>query len=377
MKKFAIALMAGVLLPLAGCSAADNTVPTPEEVTQKTDEIIAQVSGPMAMDGNWVNEKDDTMRLLMVETGENTYDATIYWSIDEHSARHWTFSGTYDEASGMLVYENGKYEVLKITPEGMEVSEEAADTTGNLSKIGEETLQWTDSKLSDPRSFTRDENGAFGGIRLAEGPFTVNNTFAAHISEEDKARFEKATNGQIGVGYTPVQVLATQLVNGINYAYLVHGHFVLGKEADTYCIITVNENSSGELSDSLYNFLDVNDVKTAEVAKASGLFGAWKTADNGADGITGVDEADNAFMTAFQNYQDDAQIGKLVPVVLLGSAAENGTVTYRFLVRGTDAEIDPDKTYFVIDIEAKEGGEASVKDITVLDLLSYVTPSEE
>ena len=63
--------------------------------------------------------------------------------------------------------------------------------------------------------------------------------------------------------------------------------------------------------------------------------------------------------------------------MLLGSAAENGTVTYRFLVRGTDAEIDPDKTYFVIDIEAKEGGEASVKDITVLDLLSYVTPSKE
>ena len=50
------------------------------------------------------------------------------------------------------------------------------------------------------------------------GGWTVNTDHNAMMAEDDVETFNAAMEGLVGVGYTPVQVIATQLVSGTNYA---------------------------------------------------------------------------------------------------------------------------------------------------------------
>lgn len=60
-----------------------------------------------------------------------------------------------------------------------------------------------------------------------------------------KAAFEKATNGLVGVSYTPVALLATQIVSGTNYCILCRAVPVVADPKPYICTMTIYADLSG------------------------------------------------------------------------------------------------------------------------------------
>ena len=72
-----------------------------------------------------------------------------------------------------------------------------------------------------------------------------------NLSEEDTSIFDKAMEGFVGVNYSPIAVLSTQVVAGTNYAYLCEATPVVQDPESYYAIVTIYEDLSGnaEISD--------------------------------------------------------------------------------------------------------------------------------
>lgn len=65
------------------------------------------------------------------------------------------------------------------------------------------------------------------------------------LTEDQQAVFDKALEGMTGVGYTPVAVLATQVVAGTNYVFLAQGTTVTANPVTHLYIIKVYADLQG------------------------------------------------------------------------------------------------------------------------------------
>ena len=79
------------------------------------------------------------------------------------------------------------------------------------------------------------------------------------VTEEAKAAFDKAMEGLVGVAYKPVAVIASQVVNGTNRAYLAEATVVYPGAETEYVIVTVHEGLDGSAE-----LLDVFSLPEAE-----------------------------------------------------------------------------------------------------------------
>lgn len=72
-----------------------------------------------------------------------------------------------------------------------------------------------------------------------------------NLSEEDTSIFDKAMEGFVGVSYSPIAVLATQVVAGTNYAYLCEATPAVLDPEPFYAVVVIYEDLSGntEISD--------------------------------------------------------------------------------------------------------------------------------
>ena len=367
MKKLGKALLAALLVIPMGACRKESSVPTPEELENIEEDIISQISGDIILVGDWKAEDKDDLYMNIVETDDNEYDILISWAKNDTESDVWTIHGSYDSAMGSISYDDGEYALVKLV-DGETVRENEEKTTGSLGKISDTQLIWNDSHSSDTSNITFAQIGIRHEITFAEGPYEVTDIYAPALKGEDIARFETAVYGQIGVKYTPVQVLATQVVSGTNYAYLAYGEFSLYKKQNTYAVITVYEDLNGNVEGTGFEILDVNDVATKEALDTKNVMGGWAIADNEEPGIN-EGEAYDAVYEAFNPYTGD--IGNIVTIALLGTAEENGTTSYRYLARGTNTEIAPDKTLYIIDLE-KASDTWTVKNVQYFDLLTYV-----
>lgn len=82
------------------------------------------------------------------------------------------------------------------------------------------------------------------------------------LSDEDKAVFEKAFEGFVGVGYTPVAKLATQVVSGTNYAFLSLGTTVTANPVTHLYIVKISSDLNGNT-----NIENICGVDLSEILK--------------------------------------------------------------------------------------------------------------
>lgn len=75
------------------------------------------------------------------------------------------------------------------------------------------------------------------------------------ITDELLAMFNKATEGLTGVGYTPKQLLATQVVAGMNYKFLCDATTVTAEPVTTEKIVVVYKDLNDNVS-----ILSIEDV---------------------------------------------------------------------------------------------------------------------
>ena len=125
-----------------------------EEADAKKDEFLADFTGEMDLTGSWQDEVSQraTMDVEKAETG--TYHILIHWASGAKEASTWEISGTYDETSGMLSYENGNYTVHTWDENDKETISDEEVTKGTLMKEGDK-LRWSDSKIEEDGLFVK------------------------------------------------------------------------------------------------------------------------------------------------------------------------------------------------------------------------------
>ena len=125
-----------------------------EEADAKKDEFLADFTGEMDLTGSGQDEvsQSATMDVEKAETG--TYHILIHWASGAKEASTWEISGTYDETSGMLSYENGNYTVHTWDENDKETISDEEVTKGTLMKEGDK-LRWSDSKNEEDGLFVK------------------------------------------------------------------------------------------------------------------------------------------------------------------------------------------------------------------------------
>ena len=100
------------------------------------------------------------------------------------------------------------------------------------------------------------------------------------MSGEAQKAFEKAMEGFVGVNYTPVALLGTQLVSGTNYCLLCEAAVVYPDAKPYYAVVTVYENLEGAAEIRNIVALDLGDIAESGEIRPAGapegeLLGGW------------------------------------------------------------------------------------------------------
>ena len=131
--------------------------------------------------------------------------------------------------------------------------------------------EWYDA-LAEAMDAQAPAGMTLGGWRLSED---------GALSDEAQSAFEKAMEGLVGVNYTPVALLGTQLVNGTNYSLLCEASAVTPNAPAYYAVVTVYESLAGEAEVRNIVVLDLGDVAESGEIRNSDLpegkmLGGWK-----------------------------------------------------------------------------------------------------
>lgn len=115
------------------------------------------------------------------------------------------------------------------------------------------------------------ENTAVGGWKQTED---------IGITSEAQSAFDKAMEGLVGVSYTPVALLGTQLVSGTNYSFLCEAKVVYPDAQPYYAVVSVYQDLQGQAEVLNIVALDIGKIEetgTIEDSQPQGgaLLGGW------------------------------------------------------------------------------------------------------
>lgn len=132
----------------------------------------------------------------------------------------------------------------------------------------------------------------------AVGSWTL--TDSAELSDEAQAAFEKGTEGLLGVSYTPIALLGTQLVSGTNYCILCEATVVYPDAKPYYALVYLYKNTQGEVEVRNIVALDLGKIaETGEIENAGEAealpLGGWTV-----DRDSSVEVADSVMHLASQ-----------------------------------------------------------------------------
>lgn len=126
-----------------------------EQADKLKDDMVNDISGEMDLSGSWQDEVSKRATMDVKKNSDGSYDIVIHWGASATEAAIWEIHGTYDAASGMLYYENGKYGIYTFDENGGETVSEETTTKGSLMKEGDK-LRWQDSKNSEDGLFVKE-----------------------------------------------------------------------------------------------------------------------------------------------------------------------------------------------------------------------------
>lgn len=179
--------------------------------------------------------------------------------------------------------------------------------------------------LTGFRSMTASE----AAKQVVGGWSIVDDNTTAMMKEEDSARI-KAVLDENGGNFNVIDLVATQVVSGVNYMYLVYG-----TEADStvpgYYFVTVYEDTKGNDSIHAITSIDVTAIQTA-TPLGKGATGAWAVRGSGKAGMFNDQDVQASF--------DAINKGDVMynPVALLATQVVAGT-NYKALCQGKDKNL--------------------------------------
>ena len=222
------------------------------------------------------------------------------------------------------------------------------------------------TETAEPAEEKTEETTGSGAVL---GGWEAYTDYAQLIAEDEKTYFEEATEKLLGVNYTPVQMLAKQVVSGTNYAYLAATETVTKDPVKGFAIVTVYVNLEGKAEVTNVAEIDINDIKVKDNIDDAKL-GGWTVEDIGK--VAGISEdGEAAFSKAIEGFTG---VG-LKPIVLLATQTVSGK-NYKFLCRGTTVTADPVTSLYVTTVYQDTEGKCTITENQVFDLTAYVTPAE-
>ena len=167
------------------------------------------------------------------------------------------------------------------------------------------------------------------------------------ITEELQALFDKAMEKVVGVDYTPIELLETQVVAGTNYKFLCESLAVAPGAVVKKAVVTIYEDLEGNA--------EVLEIEDLEDSGEEGLDGGWEAAQDGTitkelqelfdravEGLTGVD---------------------YTPIELLETQIVAGT-NYKFLCESRVVAPDAETKQAIVTVYEDLDGNVSVTDIS-------------
>ena len=190
MKKFVgLILAAALVLSLAACASKKKN----EETKEQTD---APDTDEHPMAGGWTLNKEFDTISLDADTAEMLEKAK---------------SGLVPVAFlGSQVVGGMNYRYLCLDGEKLVTVEVYADLEGNVT-LSDEHEVTLPSAIGGELTFREDN---------LDGAMEYGGAYGAGLSEEVMTAFDKATDGLLEITHRPIALLGTQVVAGINYAFL-------------------------------------------------------------------------------------------------------------------------------------------------------------
>ena len=221
MKKILIALL--TLFVLTACTSnKTETVDVDPEV--KEEETVEEVAGGWTINAN------------LPEMNDAIFDSARQ-EIDGASYSPLFIVGTQPVAGQNLMY---LAYVRPVVPEGKPSFKMVTVFNDLENPIKGEIINVEDFAITDyleGQGETTPE-GLMGGWQDAD-------SLPNMLSDDEKAVFEKAMEGLVGVGYQPVATLATQVVAGTNYAFLALGTLVTAEPITHLYVVNVYADLQG------------------------------------------------------------------------------------------------------------------------------------
>lgn len=127
-----------------------------EKAEDQTETVLEEVAGEMDLAGSWEDEISMRAGMDCVRNDDGSYDIVVHWGGSAWETAIWEIHGTYDEASGMLSYKDGKYSIHTFDDKNQETISGEKTTSGVFLKEGDK-LRWQDSENSSEGLFVKVE----------------------------------------------------------------------------------------------------------------------------------------------------------------------------------------------------------------------------
>ncbi|MBR3314025.1 MAG: hypothetical protein IKG18_07795 [Atopobiaceae bacterium] len=181
-----------------------------------------------------------------------------------------------------------------------------------------------------------------------------------YLTDEEQAIFDAAVKGTEAENLKPTAVLATQVVAGLNYAFLCQS----ADTNPTWHIAVVYRDPQGTSTLSALNDIDLDALQVSDQS-SEGMMGAWEVCEPAAASLP--KEAATAFSNAVADYEGV----ELSPIALLSTQMDGGT-NHRVMCVGTTIADGPVHGLYVASVHEDPDGSAEITSAEQLALTAYV-----
>lgn len=194
------------------------------------------------------------------------------------------------------------------------------------------------------------------------GGWLVPEAAAVSMPEEAQAAFDAAMEDLTGVGYTPIAFLGSQVVAGVNYAYLCRAIAVTPDAAAYAAVVTVFADLDGVCQVSNVKTVNASDYVGSDAPEfAPEATGGWSL-----EAVSGT-ALDTDASAAFAKATDGMAGVGYEPLAVLGTQVVAG-INYTVLCKATTVTAEPASALAVLVIHADPAGNAEISGIAAFTI---------
>lgn len=242
--------------------------------------------------------------------------------------------------------------ILSVSMAGSFLVAERGEANSNLPEVkdlNDTMIEYNQSVLT-PMELMRQIFQPKRSHDIASGAWAMNEgSTLPKDNPEAMQAFNNAMRDFLGGHYEVMAILGSQVVAGINYAYLCKGKAVIPKAKSAYVIVYVYENLEGKAT--------VMGIKDLLQAAQEGMTGGWQY-NQGKPALK-----DNLKLSAdFKKAMADFEGTYYSPMAYLGSQVTTGT-NYALFCSARETTLGAKRKFSIVTINSDLNGKATLVDI--------------